>query len=53
MHDWNHNVLLSREENQLTMTTTDLIKLFSKLEKAGYNALSVGLIIDLVLREAK
>ena len=53
MHNWKSDVVISHEDGHLTMTTKDLIELFRNLKKDGYGALSLGLIIDLIIREAK
>jgi hypothetical protein len=45
--------LLPEEKAQVVYDTKALIKLFKALEKEGYAGLSLGLIIDLIEREAK
>lgn len=46
--NWNTGNIITREMGRELYTTKELEKLFKRLARDGYTALSLGLIIDLV-----
>ena len=47
------SLLLPNNKAEVIYDTKALIKLFKNLEKEGYSGLSLGLILDLIERDAK
>lgn len=50
--NWNLDVVIPREMSQELYDTQSLIELFTQLQRDGYSGLGLGLIVDLIRRDA-